>query len=145
MIGILSGGVMLAFGNNTDNAEAAAVLSELDMAKNALQGYSMRHRTRLSDGLADLEGRTPAAITASLDQYFDAGSRAKITSPGNSTHERFNRIQLQTISGDLRIGFESFPASSALQKAIGRKLANAPAGYIGSSSGSSYTVWLNVK
>jgi general secretion pathway protein G len=133
IIAILAGGIMIAFSRGSDNADAAAVMSNLDAAKNALLAYSMEHRTRTSDTLGDFISAGSDAIISSLDKYMS--SRLSMT------------VDVDEDQGKIRIGFVNIPANQGLIKALERKAAAGQnsANYQVTSSGGTYSIWLIVK
>jgi general secretion pathway protein G len=136
IIAILAGGIMIAFSQGSDNAEAAVIMSNLDAAKNALLAYSMEHRTRTSDRLGDFMSANSSTIISSLDKYMN--SRISMTVD-------VDEDQL----GKTRIGFIDFPASQKLIKALELKTAadknSANYQLISNAGGTTCTIWLIVK
>ncbi|MDR3164522.1 MAG: type II secretion system GspH family protein [Synergistaceae bacterium] len=144
IIATLAGTLMLAISYSSDNAEAAAVMSDLDAAKNALLAYSMEHRTRMSDRLDEFENANSFFIVDRLNKYLSS----QITMSGSKTKARFDKIDVDIApDGKIRIGFVGFPATSGLVKALERKTAggNSSAVYDVSGSGTNCTIWLDVK
>jgi type II secretory pathway pseudopilin PulG len=143
VIGILAGMVMLAFGNRSEKAEAAVIMSDLDTVKNAMLAYSMEHRTRTSDGLDGWNAATSVRIRASLDKYVDSNLG------GGNAAPRFANLKVRYPANGIEAGFDGFPASGALQAELAKKVHdknNAASGiYSGSASGGTYSLWIRVR
>jgi general secretion pathway protein G len=149
IVGILAGGVMLAFGSRSEKAEATVMMSDLDAVKNAMLAYSMEHRTRRTDGLdgwgsAVWESTNPAlpTIRRSLDKYLDSNlGRGDAAS-------RFAKLKVRYANG-IEVGFDDFPASNALKDELTKKVHdvnNAANGmYSGSPSVGGYSLWIRVR
>jgi hypothetical protein len=135
---------MLVFGRNSEKAEVALIMSDLDTVKNAMLAYSMEHRTRRSDGLEGWNTAAPAVIMASLDEYTDANLGRGRAAP------YFDNLRIRYANG-VEVGFDGFPASSALRTELDKKLrdendVSAVKGiYSGSAAGGSYSLWLRVR
>jgi prepilin-type N-terminal cleavage/methylation domain-containing protein len=151
IIGILAGCVMLAISRNSDNAEAAVILSDLDAAKSALLAYSMEHRTRASDRLEEFIGANSSVIVNSLDNYMSA----QVSAAGSKAKARFDKIDIDTMvdvntgTSKVIIGFAGFPADRGLINALQRKTASGQNAshyrVTHDASGTACTVWLDVK
>jgi prepilin-type N-terminal cleavage/methylation domain-containing protein len=141
IIAVLAGGMIIAVSRGTDNAEAAVIMSDLDAAKNALLAYSMEHRTRTSDGLGGFVGAASSAIVSSLDNYMSS----QVNMTGGKTKARFDSIEVDTASGRIRIGFAGFPTDSGVISALKRKAAQSNVVYQVESTGSTCTIFLDVK
>jgi prepilin-type N-terminal cleavage/methylation domain-containing protein len=133
ILGILAGMTMLVMGRSSDNAEAGAILSDLDAAKNAMLAYSMQNRTRTSDGLGDWDAASSAAIKASLDAYLGAEKS------GAKAAARFNAIKVR-YSPRFEVGFNQ-TWDAGVNRAIQRRLETAGAQY----SFDSGALWLQVR
>jgi prepilin-type N-terminal cleavage/methylation domain-containing protein len=142
VIGILAGMSMLAFGRQSEKAEATLIMSDLDTVKNAMLAYSMERRTRRSDGLEGWSAAAATAIMASLDKYTDANLGRGRTAPC------FAELRVRYVNG-VEVGFDGFPASDALRRELDKKVhdeGSAVSGmYSGSASGGDYSLWIRVK
>jgi len=141
IIGILAGMSVLAFGRSNDNAEAAAVMGNLDSAKDALLAYSMEHKRRNVDPLArDIVGKSSAAIMASIDKYLDAGTKSK----GGSAARHFNNLSVRSDGTVIEVGFDGISLASGIKNALDKKIA-ANGAYTGGGTSANYSIWLQIR
>jgi prepilin-type N-terminal cleavage/methylation domain-containing protein len=148
-ISILAGMSVLVMGSSSNNANAAAIMNNLDVAKSALLAYSMEHRTRNSDALSQFIGADVGNIKKSLDKYMDP-----TVLQGGENSDLFNKISIVSnadFAGKLTVGFISFPVDSGLRSALEKKV-RGPTGkdpsslYFGKQDGSTmYSLWEEIK
>jgi type II secretory pathway pseudopilin PulG len=140
-IAILAGMSVLAMGSGTDGTEAAAIMSHLDSAKNAMLAYSQEHRTRNSNPLQQFVGATSALINTSLDRYLEGSSKT-----GGSAHQYYSKLSVRRDSNNvIEVGFNGFLTTSGIARALDNKIHVNDGLYTGSGNASSYSVWLKIK
>ena len=134
ILGILSGMIMLAFGRNSNNSEATALMANLEAAKNALLAYSMENKTRNVDPLNSFVGQTSSSIKTRLDKYLDY---TKATC--------FDTLSVAQSGGNITVGFNGLAVSSGIANALDRKIKATGGAYTGSGGAGTYTMWLRVR
>ncbi|MDR1651923.1 MAG: prepilin-type N-terminal cleavage/methylation domain-containing protein [Synergistaceae bacterium] len=141
IIGILAGFSFIVMGRSTDNAEAAAILSDLDAVRSAMLSYSMRTRTRSSDNLGDFAGKSHTEIYDMIRRDMESQQA------GSVQRERIDTLGARVSNGFLEVGFVNLAVSSGVAGALNKKVSPGDPGsqYTGSVSGGNYTVWLRVK
>jgi prepilin-type N-terminal cleavage/methylation domain-containing protein len=141
IISILAGMSVLVFGGSTEGTEAAAIMADLDSAKNALLAYSMEHRTRNSDEMGIFVGKNASVIKASLDKYLGSNANS-----GGKASLIFDKLQVKSTDRNILIGFKEFAANTALRSALEKKISVEAQGlYTSGAIGTGYEVWLKVK
>jgi len=148
-ISILAGMSVLVMGNSSNNANAAAVMNNLDVAKSALLAYSMEHRTRHTDALTQFIGADIGNIKKSLDKYIDP----TVLQAGENS-ALFDKISIASnanFAGNLAVGFVSFPVDSGLRSALDKKVRgttgkDSSSLYFGQQDGTTmYSIWVEIK
>ena len=140
ILGILAGMTLLAFARGTDSADAAAIMSNLDSAKNAMLAYSMEHRTRNVDPLGNFTGLLDGEIIPNIDKYLDPGYR------NSSAAVYFDKLRVRTApSGSgFEVGFAGISISSGIANALNKKIA-AGGAYNSSGAPANYSIWLSIR
>ena len=142
ILGILAGISFVAFGRGTDGTEAAAIMANLDSAKNALLGYSMEHRTRNTDPLITFVNASSNTINTSLDKYLDANTKSG--SGSAARHFQMLAVRGNPPASPLEVGFEGIVISSGLKRALDQKIPTSGM-YSGGGETNAYSIWLRVR
>ena len=140
ILGILAGMIMLAFGRNSDSTEAAAIMANLEAAKNALLAYSMEHKTRNVDPLNSFVGLTSSSIKTSLDKYLDGS----VMSGTHTAARCFDTLNVRN-SGNIEVGFSGFAISYGIANALDRKIKATGGTYTGNGVSGNYSIWLRIR
>ena len=136
ILGILAATAMLALGRSQDNAKAAAIMADLESAKNALLAYSMEYRTRNSDPLVEFVSVTN--ILTSLDKYMDAGPSAGYFAALS--------VKKDDDDGFLKVGYEDLTRyiTPGIKNALEKKIDDIGGEYTQDLNGA-YSIWLRIR